>query len=63
MFDSSPSLGLQLPARRDFLRQAGLGFGSLALASLLHQESPGAAPLANDPLSLKSPHFPRRSNR
>ena len=60
MFDSSPSLGLQLPARRDFLRQAGLGFGSLALASLLHQESPGAAPLANDPLSLKSPHFPAK---
>ena len=48
---------VSLPSRRRFLQQAGLGFGSLALASLLQQESPGAAlPTATqaDPLGLKA---------
>ena len=33
---------LVLPARRQFLREAGLGFGALALASLLGEESRAA---------------------
>ncbi|MGE0607569.1 MAG: DUF1501 domain-containing protein [Pirellulales bacterium] len=45
---------LELPSRRRFLKDAGLGFGSLALASMLHQES-GANPLA-----LKTPDFPAK---
>ena len=58
MFDFHSSAGFPLPARRRFLRDAGLGFGSLALASLLHDEA-RAADLA-DPLALKSPHFPAK---
>jgi hypothetical protein len=50
---------LQLPTRRRFLQQAGLGFGSLALASMLHDESRAASPSA-DPLAQVSPHFPAR---
>ncbi len=59
MFSNNSTSDLQLPARRQFLKQAGLGFGSLALASLLcrdsRAESAGATPLA-----LKPPHFPAR---
>jgi hypothetical protein len=48
-----------LPTRRRFLQEAGLGFGSLALASLLHGDSQ-AAPTPIDPLALKTPHFPNK---
>ncbi len=40
---------LPLPARRQFLQDAGLGFGSLALASLLNDE------VRANPLDLKKP--------
>ena len=43
---------LALPSRRRFLQEAGLGFGSLALASLLNEQA-GA-----NPLEAKPPHFP-----
>lgn len=43
---------MALPSRRRFLQEAGLGFGSLALASLLHEEANA------NPLALKQPHFP-----
>ena len=39
-----------LPSRRRFLKTAGSGLGSLALASLLHQESAGQTP-------SRQPHF------
>ena len=58
MFADQPNSDFALPPRRRFLKQAGLGFGSLALASLLHQESSAAPALAADPLALKRPHFP-----
>ena len=48
---------ISLPARRNFLQQAGLGFGSVALASLLQNEKTGASEIA-EPLSLRPPHFP-----
>ena len=47
-----------LPSRRRFLQDAGLGFGSLALANMLHRDS--AANPASDPLALKQPHFPAK---
>jgi len=56
MFRSDAPAGLVLPARRRFLQEAGLGFGSLALASLLSEES-RADDQATDPLALRSPHF------
>ncbi|MGE3807708.1 MAG: DUF1501 domain-containing protein [Gemmataceae bacterium] len=40
--------------RRDFLRRAGGGFGLMALAGLLDQETRAAAP---KPLAPKMPHF------
>jgi len=45
--------------RRSFLRRSGLGFGWLALASLLEREGLLAAPA--DPLAPKPPHFPPRA--
>ncbi|MFN9374749.1 MAG: DUF1501 domain-containing protein, partial [Planctomycetaceae bacterium] len=40
---------LALQGRRQFLQQAGLGFGSLALSSLLHEQTKAANPLAAHP--------------
>ena len=57
MFNYYAPADMALPARRQFLQQAGLGFGSLALASLLNDEA-RSAPAAVDPLALKTPHFP-----
>src|SRR5437879_1659076 len=54
MFNQYSPGELRLPARRRFLQQTGLGFGSLALASLLNQET------AANPLALKQPHFPAK---
>ncbi|MFM8890136.1 MAG: DUF1501 domain-containing protein [Planctomycetia bacterium] len=57
------SLGdLALPRRRRFLRDAGLGFGSLALASLLGETSPAGA-AAGVPASGGPPHHPPRARR
>jgi hypothetical protein len=44
--------------RREFLERAGLGCGSLALTSLLHQEGLIAADSeSNNPLAPRQPHF------
>src|SRR5438105_768370 len=42
--------------RRQLLRQTGVGFGSLALAALLTDESNAASPAMN-PLTAREPHF------
>ncbi|MGP0062197.1 MAG: DUF1501 domain-containing protein [Isosphaeraceae bacterium] len=52
----------RLPSRREVLRRAGAGFGSMALAALLADESSTAATPAN-PLSPRPPHFPGRAKR
>lgn len=45
-------------SRRQFLNRAGLGCGSLALTSLLHQEGVVAAePTSTNPLAVRPPHF------
>ncbi|HEY2837875.1 MAG TPA: DUF1501 domain-containing protein [Pirellulales bacterium] len=54
--------------RRNFLRQAGGGFGMMALASLLAQDRRGeakASPVgaADRPLAPKAPHFAPRAKR
>jgi len=59
MFDPTTPGGAALPARRRFLRDAGLGFGSLALASLLNEDA-RADPPAPDPLAPRPPHFPAK---
>ncbi len=51
--------------RRDFLRQLGVGFGSVALAGLLAEEpqvTASASPVAN-PLAPKPPHIKPRAQR
>lgn len=48
-------------SRRDVLRLAACGFGQVALAGLLGEESRGAA--SANPLSPKQPHFPARARR
>jgi hypothetical protein len=58
-----------LPSRRQWLRQAGNGFGYLALAALLADQSSGAGPPASrvaragSPLAPKQPHFKARAKR
>jgi len=60
MFDHCTSGDVALPTRRQFLQNTGLGFGSLALASMLHkQQAQGAA--AVDPLALRPPPFAPRA--
>jgi Protein of unknown function (DUF1501) len=50
------------PTRREMLKRAGAGFGSLALAALLADESRATAPAAN-PLAAQAPHFEPRAKR
>jgi hypothetical protein len=48
--------------RREFLKNAGLGCGSLALTSLLHQEGVIAStPSTSNPLAPRSSHFAPRA--
>ena len=55
---------LQALTRRTFLRDSSVGLGSLALASLLHAESPVAhAPGSPNPLAPKKPHFAGKAKR
>jgi len=51
-----------LPTRRDVLRRAGAGLGSVALAAILADEAAAARPPA-DPLSPRAPHSPARARR
>jgi hypothetical protein len=52
-------------SRREMLRKAAVGFGNLALASMLADESRGdaSAPGAANPLAPKAPHHPPRAKR
>ncbi len=49
-------------SRRQLLKRSAAGFGSLALASLLADET-RATTLDADPLAIKQPHFPARAKR
>src|SRR5205823_14448347 len=48
--------------RRDMLRQSAVGFGSLALASLLAEDAVGAQP-SLDPLAPRPAHHAARAKR
>jgi hypothetical protein len=53
-------------SRRQMLRRSAVGFGSLALASMLADEGRAneiASQAAADPLAPKIPHFPARAKR
>jgi|SRR5579883_220653 len=49
--------------RRSFLRNAGCGFGALALAALLRDEGLLADEKSTDPLSPRKPHFQAKAKR
>ncbi len=49
-------------SRREILRRAGAGFGSVALAALLSDRA-AAAPGAADPLAPREPHLAARARR
>jgi hypothetical protein len=51
-----------LPSRRQMLKHAGVGFGSLALAALMADEM-RSAPAATNPLTPREPHFKARAKR
>src|SRR5690348_4056876 len=49
-------------SRREFLRRAGAGFGSLALAALLARDAASSTRRsATNPLTPHAPHFPARA--
>jgi len=50
-------------SRRNLLRNAGAGFGALALHGLLGAEGAHAAQATSSPLAPKAPHFPARAKR
>ena len=57
------SFGFPRPvSRRDALRRAAAGFGSMAFAGLLAEEA-SAAKAPSNPLDPKPPHFPARARR
>jgi hypothetical protein len=53
----------RLALRRHFFSRCSLGLGSIALGSMLGQQSTGADPLAKvrNPLEPKPPHFPAKA--
>jgi len=50
-------------SRRHFLQRQALGFGNLALLSLLSGEAAGASAAGLNPLLARQPHFPARAKR
>src|SRR5688500_5624223 len=59
-------LGFPAHDRRSFLRNAGCGFGGIALAALLAEEGKlfaDAEPNVADPLAPRKPHFAAKAQR
>jgi hypothetical protein len=50
-------------SRRSLLKSAGAGFGYLALAGLLGQQTARAIVSADKPLAPRTPHFPAKAKR
>lgn len=59
MFGQYAPNELTLPTRRRFLQRAGLGLGSVALGSLLHEASAAQV----NPLAARPPLFPAKAKR
>ena len=57
MFNDLTSNQSLLPSRRRFLQQSSLGFGSIALASMLNEQQAKAAPASLNPLALRPSLF------
>ena len=65
LHDHSPRLADRFFTRRDFLHRCGMGFGAMALGSVLGEAlTAGAADLSDlNPLAPKAPHFPAKAKR
>ena len=59
-FASEAIAARQAMSRRHLFQRMGTGVGAMALASLLHQDSP-AAGISGDPLVARAPHIPARA--
>ncbi len=57
MFNDLTSNASLLPSRRRFLQQSSLGFGSVALASMLAEQQAKAAPAPLNPMALRPSLF------
>ncbi len=53
----------QVASRRQWLRRVGNGFGALALAGLLGEETARAGARTANPLAVREPHFRARAKR
>ncbi|MST01373.1 MAG: DUF1501 domain-containing protein [Pedosphaera sp.] len=62
MFGQYAPNELALPSRRRFLQRAGLGLGSVALGTLLHEQTTAVAAPVN-PLAARPPLFPAKAKR
>ena len=62
MFGQYAPNELALPSRRSFLQRAGLGLGSVALGTLLHEQTRAIAAPVN-PLAARPPLFPAKAKR
>jgi hypothetical protein len=58
MFNDLTSNASLLPSRRRFLQQSSLGFGSVALASMLAEQQGKGAPAPLNPMALRPSLFP-----
>ena len=59
---TSPA-GLQLATRRHFLKESGVGIGTMALATLMCDSSHAAATHVVNPLTPRQPHFRAKAKR
>src|SRR5204863_1699204 len=53
----------RLLTRRWFLRQCGVGLGSIALSSLLTDQKAAGAPTISNPLAPRQPHYKPKAKR
>jgi len=60
MFEPSSNPAVMVPSRRRFLREAGGGFGAVALAAMLGRDGRAASTAAGAP---QGPHFTPRAKR
>jgi hypothetical protein len=65
MSSQPPNFGLLPTSRREFLCRCGMGFGAVALTSLLEQALGAASSnsVPTGPLLPKAPHFPAKAKR
>src|SRR5436190_4378281 len=54
---------LQFSTRRHFLKQSSAGLGAIALSALFGRDGLGVTAAPENPLAIKTPHFPAKAKR